>query len=129
MARAPETPFEAFVRELFAGLGPVSIRRMFGGGGVYARGVMFALLADDVIYLKTTPALDPLFDAEGCPPFLYEPPGGPAISMSYRRMPEAALDDPDMAAEWGRRSLEAQLATAAARPPRKRKGPGADAGA
>jgi DNA transformation protein len=129
MARAPETPFEAFVRELFAGLGPVSIRRMFGGGGVYARGVMFALLADETIYLKTAPALDPLFDAEDCPPFIYQPPNGPAVAMSYRRMPEAALDDPDMAADWGRRSLEAQLAAAAARPPRKRKGPGADAGA
>lgn len=129
MARAPETPFEAFVRELFSGLGPVSIRRMFGGGGVYAGGVMFGLLADDTVYLKTTPALDPYFDAEGCPAFIFEPPTGAPVAMSYRRLPDAALDDPDLAAAWGRRSLEVQLAAQAAKPPRKRKGPGADAGA
>jgi DNA transformation protein and related proteins len=127
MARAPETPFEAFVRELFSGLGPVSIRRMFGGGGIYAGGVMFGLLADDTIYLKTTPALDPYFDAAGCPAFIFEPPNAAPIAMSYRRLPDGALDDPDMAAEWGRRSLDAQLAAVAARPTRKRKGPGANA--
>ena len=39
--------FHAFVVELFAGLGPVRIRRMFGGAGVYAGEVMFALIDDE----------------------------------------------------------------------------------
>ena len=45
------------VTELFADLRGVSTRRMFGGAGVYAQGVMFALVDDDVIYLKVDDAL------------------------------------------------------------------------
>lgn len=33
--------FDAWVRELFADLGSVHVRKMFGGAGVYAQGVMF----------------------------------------------------------------------------------------
>ena len=43
--------FKDFVTELFGGFGPVTIRNMFGGAGVYADGVMFAILAEDVLYL------------------------------------------------------------------------------
>lgn len=49
--------FHDFVRELFAGLGRVRINRMFGGAGVYAGDVMFALLADETIYLKADDSL------------------------------------------------------------------------
>ena len=45
--------FKNFVRDLFADFGPVTIRNMFGGAGVYADGVMFAILAEDTLYLKT----------------------------------------------------------------------------
>ena len=44
--------FKDFVTELLDGFGPVTIRNMFGGAGVYADGVMFAILVDDVLYLK-----------------------------------------------------------------------------
>ncbi len=53
MAKPPD-PFHEFVMELFGPMGPVSVRRMFGGAGVFKDGLMFGLLADDVIYLKTT---------------------------------------------------------------------------
>ncbi len=35
-----------------AGFGPVAVKRMFGGAGIYRDGLMFALVADDVLYLK-----------------------------------------------------------------------------
>ena len=41
--------FKDFVTELLSGVGPVTIRNMFGGAGVYADGVMFAIVADDVL--------------------------------------------------------------------------------
>ena len=50
MTASPD--FIEFVQELFAPLGGVSIRRMFGGAGIYSRGVMFGLIDDDTIYLK-----------------------------------------------------------------------------
>ncbi|MBC7770277.1 MAG: TfoX/Sxy family protein [Phycisphaerales bacterium] len=115
--------FHEFVRELFAGLGPVEIKRMFGGAGGYADGVMFLLLADDAIYLKSDDALKVELRAEGCGPFLWAPQNGPRagelVEMGYWRLPERALDDPDEAAAWGRKALA--VAKAKAKPKRKSK--------
>ena len=60
MAKPPDA-FHEFVMELFTPMGPVSVRRMFGGAGVFKDGLMFALLSDDVIYLKTDAALRAAF--------------------------------------------------------------------
>ena len=38
--------------EMFARLGPVAVRKMFGGFSIYADGTMFALAYDGVVYLK-----------------------------------------------------------------------------
>lgn len=114
--------FHEFVRELFAGLGPVQVKRMFGGAGGYAEGVMFLLLADDTIYLKADDVLKAELRAEGCGPFVWTPENGPRageqLEMGYWRLPDAALDDPELAAEWGRKALA--VAKAKAKPRRKR---------
>lgn len=121
----PPDPFHEFVIELFAPMGPVRIRRMFGGAGVYAEGVMFALLADEGIYLKTDAKLRAALESEGCEPFLWIRPGdGKAIDMGYVSLPADALDDAEIACGWGRRALAIALAAkSAAKPPRKRKKP------
>ena len=41
-----------YISELFAAFGPVKVRRMFGGAGLFADGMMFGLIDDGVIYLK-----------------------------------------------------------------------------
>jgi DNA transformation protein and related proteins len=116
--------FHDFVRELFAGIGPVQIRRMFGGAGVYAQDRMFALLADDVIYLKADEAMRTALAREGCGPFVWTPAKGPRageqVEMGYWRLPDAALDDPDLAAAWGAKALAVALAKPAPRRTRKR---------
>lgn len=101
--------FHAFVQELFAGVGEVQVKPMFGGAGAYVDGCMFLLLADEAIYLKVDEAMKaPLRDA-GSGPFVWTPQKGPrageAVAMGYWRLPDAALDDPDLAADWGRRAL------------------------
>ena len=116
--------FHDYVRELFEGLGGVQIKRMFGGAGVYANGVMFALLADEAIYIKTDDALKAELRKEGCGPFLWTPEKGPrageTVEMSYWRLPDAALDEPDSALAWARKALAVAKAKAAAKPKRKR---------
>lgn len=115
--------FHDFVRELFAQMGSIQVKRMFGGAGVYADGSMFALLADDTIYLKADDALKAALREEGCGPFMWTPQKGPRageqIDMGYWRLPDAALDDPELAAEWGRRALAIAKAKASAKPKRK----------
>jgi len=101
--------FHDFVRELFAGVGAVQIKRMFGGAGGYADGVMFLLIADDAIYLKANDALKAELRVEGSGPFVWTPENGPRagekVEMGYWRLPDSALDDPDEAAIWGRKAL------------------------
>lgn len=117
--------FHAFVQELFAGLGPVAVKRMFGGAGVYADGVMFALIANDTIHLKVDNALKAELEIEGSGPFIWEPKSGPRVGervdMGYWRLPEAALDDPDEAARWGAKALGVAKARQAAPKPRARR--------
>ena len=97
----PET-----IRDLFAGLGPVRTRKMFGGQGVYRGDLMFALEAYGELYLKVDTASMETFRAAGSRPFVYEKDGR-RTQTSYWLIPEAALDDPDEAARWGKLALEA----------------------
>jgi DNA transformation protein len=100
--------FLSFVREQCEVVGPVNVRRMFGGAGIYASGVMFGLVADDVLYLKADDTTASRFRDEGCEPFTYQPkPGKPgkAVRMSYFRVPERLYDDPEDFAVWARNAL------------------------
>lgn len=117
--------FHDFVRELFAGVGPVQIKRMFGGAGGYADGVMFLLIGDDTIYLKADDQLKAELRVEGCGPFVWEPQSGPRagekVDLGYWRLPDSALDDPDEAAAWGRKALAVAKAKAAAKQPKTKR--------
>jgi DNA transformation protein and related proteins len=95
------------IRELFAAFGPVSVRRMFGGAGIFVDGTMFALVHDGVIYLKADERNAPDFEREGLGPFTYMRKGERASLSSYRRMPDRLYDDPDELAAWARAALAA----------------------
>ena len=109
----------AFAEDLFSGLGHVQARRMFGAAGLYAGGVMFALIDEGRIYLKTDAALMADLDAAGASPWSYSK-GGVQQQTSYRSLPEEALDDPDEACAWARRALAVAEAKKTAAPRRKR---------
>jgi DNA transformation protein len=95
------------IQELFAVFGAVAVRRMFGGAGIYADGVMIALVADGVIYLKVDEVNTPAFERENLAPFTYATKGGRRGVMSYRRMPDRLYDDPEELATWARDALAA----------------------
>jgi DNA transformation protein and related proteins len=107
------------IQELFAAFGRVSARGMFDGAGLYADGLIFALVADGVIYLKATPDGAAAFEREGCEPFTYAAKGGKRAVMSYWRMPERLYDDPDELAIWARAALATAQAKQAENRPRK----------
>lgn len=114
----------AFITDLLSGCGPVTIKRMFGGAGVYADGVMFGLLADDILHLKVDETLRRDLGEEGSVPFIWVPASGPRagerVDMGYWRMPDAALDDPELAVMWARRAIEVARAAAGKRTKRKK---------
>jgi DNA transformation protein len=100
--------YSAFIEDLLAPFGAVSVRRMFGGGGVYHEGVMFALIADDTLYLKADAETEGDFSAEGSRPFEYRGKTRP-VSLSYWQVPERLYEDADELAEWARRAHAAAL--------------------
>ena len=60
-----------FLLDLFAGFGPVTLRRMFSGYGVSRDGINFALVLRGAIYLRADERNIPQFEAEGAKPFQY----------------------------------------------------------
>jgi DNA transformation protein and related proteins len=94
--------FKDLIRDLLADFGPVTIRNMFGGAGLYAGDVMFAILDDDVLYLKTDESSARAFAEEGMEPFTYVMEGKGKVAMSYHEVPPRLLEDPDELATWAR---------------------------
>ncbi len=115
----------AFLKEQMEGFGPVHTRRMFSGAGFFCDGLMFALVAGDVLYLKADEEARATFAAEGLEPFSYATAKGRNTIMSYMRAPEACFDDPDEMVRWCRLAFDAALRASAGKPKKKRKKAGA----
>ena len=94
-----------FLIDLFAGFGPVTIRRMFSGFGISADGTNFALALRGGLYLRADEATIPRFEAEGSKPFSYQTRAKTVTVASYWTLPERLYDDPDELAVWAARAL------------------------
>jgi DNA transformation protein len=90
---------QAQMEELFAVVEGVAIRRMFGGLGMFRQGLMFALVADDVLYMKADETTSPAYEAEGGEQWVYDGKDRP-VPMPYWRLPERLYDEPDEFREW-----------------------------
>ncbi|HXR94764.1 MAG TPA: TfoX/Sxy family protein [Rhizomicrobium sp.] len=88
--------------DLFAPFGTVTVRRMFGGEGLYRDNVMFGIVFEERIYFKTNEEGRQAFIAEGCVPFVYPMKKGDIISHNYYALPDRLYDNPDELAEWAR---------------------------
>ncbi|MEM7191446.1 MAG: TfoX/Sxy family protein [Pseudomonadota bacterium] len=110
--------FKDFIKDQLAGFGPVSIRRMFGGAGIFADTVMFALIADDTLYFKVDETTEAAFAAEGSKPFTYAK-GAKTVALSYWEVPPRLLEEPDELADWARQAHD--IARASKKPPRRTK--------
>ncbi len=100
------------IQELFAEFGPVSVRRMFGGAGIFVDGRMIALVSRDVIFLKADAETIPAFEREGLAPFSYATRNGEHKLTSYWRMPDRLYDDSEELARWARAAHAAALRAA-----------------
>ena len=113
--------YAAFIEEQLSVVGPVRIRRMFGGAGVFLDGVMFALIASETLYFKADETTKASFESEDLEPFTYEAGNGKRSIMSYWRAPERVFDDPDEMRAWAGEAVRVAQAAAARKPPKKKK--------
>ena len=67
---------------------------MFGGHRIFCDSVMFALIADDVLYLKIDDETKPDFTVAGSEPFLFEK-AGKQVARFHMTPPDAADGDID----------------------------------
>lgn len=112
MANSPD--FVTHALDLLSLLGPVQARSMFGGHGLYARGVMFGLLDDDELFLKTDDVCRAAFEGAGCRRWSF-PSKGERVETDYFRPPDDAHEDAEGMLPWARLALEAALRKAAAK--------------
>jgi DNA transformation protein len=106
--------YRDFVLEQLGRVTPVNAKSMFGGVGLYAEGLFFALIAEDRLYFKVDDTTRSDFERLGMEPFR---PFGEDSAMGYYEVPADVVEDPVQLAPWMRRAIN--VAAAAKR--RKRK--------
>ena len=112
--------FVEFVLEQLEPVGPITPKRMFGGVGLYAGDLFFALIAGDVLYLKANDSTRGAREAAGGRPFQPYPdrPRGNG-TMQYYSVPAAILEDGDEIIAWAKQSVAIARAQHVGPPPRR----------
>lgn len=91
--------FRDKVLGLLLALGPVQARTMFGGYGVYLDGLMFGLIAEEVLYFKVDDGNRKDYIDAGSTPFTYQGKSKP-VEMSYYQVPDSLMNNPGEIAKW-----------------------------
>lgn len=93
---------------------PVRARAMFGGVGLYAGDVFFALISDDALYVRTDDATRAEFESLGMLPFRPFDEHGPVFS--YYQLPEEVLEEPERLRHWAERAIDGARAARRRKP-------------
>jgi DNA transformation protein len=110
-ASSVQKEFVSYVTDLMQSVGPVYAKGMFGGHGVFLDDLMFALIADNILYLKVDKNSEDDFKDKGLEAFTYIKQGK-EISMSYFQAPEDALEDSEVMNLWASKAYDAALRSA-----------------
>jgi DNA transformation protein len=95
--------YRDFVLEQLGRVTPVNGKSMFGGVGLYADGLFFALIAEDRLYFKVDDATRPEFERLGMEPFR---PFGEDSAMGYYEVPADVVEDATQLAAWMRKAID-----------------------
>lgn len=90
--------YREYVLDQLGRVEPVTARAMFGGVGLYARQLFFALIDNDRLYFKVDDTNRPNFAERGMGPFT--PFEDESHVMQYYEVPGDVLDDVEQLAEW-----------------------------
>jgi DNA transformation protein len=97
--------FKAFVLDQLSELGDVLPKAMFGGVGLYHRGVFFGIIARDTLFLKVDETNRTDYERAGSKPFkpYRDRPG----TMQYYAVPLDVLESPIDLARWAQAAIAA----------------------
>lgn len=108
--------YRAHVEEHLSAVAHITSRAMFGGLGIYANGLFFALIDDDRLYFKVSDLNQPDYEAAGMEPFVPWPGAAP---MGYWELPPGILERPVELQVWVDKALA--VAESKKKPTRKGK--------
>ncbi|MDO4436188.1 MAG: TfoX/Sxy family protein [Cardiobacteriaceae bacterium] len=104
--------FMDYVIEQLRPLQPISVKRMFGGSGLFYQQNMFALFYDEQLYIKADDISKALFIQEGCERFSYfitRDQRRQRIELNYYQIPDEVIDDSEALLYWAQLGIEASL--------------------
>ena len=94
------------VEDLLRELRGVAARAMFGGHGLYKDGIIFGIIADEVLYFKVDDSNRAQYEAMGSRPFTYTARNNKKAVMSYWEVPVEVMEDAGTLAEWALASIK-----------------------
>src|SRR5258706_8809011 len=93
----------AHIRDMLQDWGGVSVRRMFGGHGLYREGAMFGLIARETLYLRVDDRNRPDFLAAGSQTFRYQrAPAREVEIKGYMECPPDVLEEAEAMVRWAK---------------------------
>lgn len=96
--------FRTFIVDQLTRVVPgIRARSMFGGVGIYAGDLFFALIDDDTLYFKVDDSNRADFEARDMGPF--RPYGEDGEVMQYYAVPADLLEDPDALRPWAEKAI------------------------
>ena len=88
-----DTGFHDFIlHDLLRDVPGVTSRAMFGGWCLYKERVVFGIVAESTLYLKSSASSSPVNDLLSAEPFTYEHKEKEVQMKDYRRVPEEWLE-------------------------------------
>ena len=110
--------YRDFVLEQLGRVTPVTGKSMFGGVGIYAQGLFFALIAEDRLYFKVDDATRPDFERQGMGPFR---PFGEDSAMGYYEVPADVAEDVNQLETWMKKAIDVAAAAKGGKNKRSKK--------
>ena len=112
--------FRSYLDDQFEFFGPIVIRPMFGGAGIFRDGLMFGLVASECLYLKADDGNREDYERQGLRPFTYQGKSR-QVSLGYYEVSADVLEDPQELKVWADKAFAAALASARKKRPAKRR--------
>lgn len=113
--------FREFLVDQLAGLGELTIKRMFGGLGLYRHGLFFAIVDDDTLFFRVDDQSRGDFTSRDMPAFQPVRREPEKRSLNYYQCPADVLDDADELVVWAERAVKAAASPTAAAAKRAKK--------
>jgi len=94
------------------GLGTMTVRKMFGGAGLYLDGIFFAIVAEDLLYFKVDDTNLSDYLSAGMTKF---------HGLRYYEVPAEVLEDSEALGEWADKAVAVAIRKAEEKKKKKRR--------